>query len=223
MDKIIVRANTDMQRVIDWSEKLTGAAIALPFATADIEFQEELITLRFRDEGSPIVAFEMFFMKEGGTEQLKIASWKSNLEDNHLEDLKINVGDPIRKAQMSMILAQDNTIWKCVSKFKALMLFATYYREDVERTKTVHRTTTKRSKGGKRNGSQRKSLTIRRYTISNSMLEELPAPKKEWHGYKSTFSARGHYRKTKTGKVIWVRPYSKKGIADKKTDREFIL
>ena len=40
MDKIIVKANTDMQRVIDWSEKLTGAAIALPFATADIEFQD---------------------------------------------------------------------------------------------------------------------------------------------------------------------------------------
>lgn len=52
MDKVIVKTNTDMQRVIDWSEKLTGMAIALPFTTADIEFQDELITLRFRDEGS---------------------------------------------------------------------------------------------------------------------------------------------------------------------------
>lgn len=223
MDKIIIKSNTDMQRVIDWSEKLTGEAIVLPFAAAEIEFQDELINLRFKDEGSPYVSFEMFFKSENSEELLKIASWRSNLENSQIEDLSINASDPVKKFQMAKILMDDNTIWKCVSKFKALMLFAAYYREDIERTKVVHRTTGGTKTKGKQKKSNRKPLTIRKYTISNNMLDELPAPKKEWHGYKSSFNVRGYYRKTKSGKTVWVRPYIKKGIADKKTDKEFVL
>ena len=50
MDRIIVKANADMQRVIDWAAELTGVAVALPFEEGAIEFQEERILLEEKGE-----------------------------------------------------------------------------------------------------------------------------------------------------------------------------
>lgn len=219
MDKIIIGSNTDMQRVIDWSEKLSGMAIELPFAEAEIEFQDELITLRFRDEGSPVVFFEAFM----GEQSVKVVSWRCDLAENRIMDLNICTGDPTKKAQLAMLLTHDNTVWKCVRKFRAVMLFAAYYREEINSTKEVRRSAYGASTGGKTRSNKRKLVTTRRYTINNSMLSELPEPKKGWQGYKETFAVRGHFRKTKNGKTVWVRPYQKQGISDKKTDKQYVL
>ena len=223
MDRIIVKSNTDMQRVIDWVEKLNGNAVVLPFQSAEIEFQDELITLRYDGKKYPIVSFELYFQNENSGKSVKIASWLSNLETGEIDNLHIKVDDPVRKAQISMVLMSDNTIGKCINKFKDLMLFASYYREEIERTKNVRRTTENKSCGSKRKMARKRHLTIRSYTVSNTMLNELPAPKREWCGYKSSFTVRGHYRKLKTGKIIWVRPYTKVGNETKKQDKEYIL
>lgn len=223
MDKIIVKSNTDMQRVIDWAEKLNENAIVLPFQSAEIEFQDELITLRYDGKEYPAVSFELYFQNENSGKNVKTASWLSNLETGEIDNLHIEVDDPVRKAQISMVLMSDNTIGKCISKFKALMLFAAYYREEIEHTKTIRRTAKNKSNGGKRKAAQKRHLTIRSYTVSNMMLNELPTPKREWHGYKSSFTVRGHYRKLKTGKIIWIGPYTKVGNETKKHDKEYVL
>lgn len=221
-DRIIIRKNANMQQVIDWSEKLKGVAIELPFDEAEIEFQEELILLHFkRDEMPGIVNFTMSVLNEQAGSYIAVCGWRANMETGEREVENYTPGE--RAQLLSMILAADGTINKCMAKFKALMLFTVYYREDIERTKTINRSATKRDKNSKRKGSQRKPLTIRRYTIDNEMFSELPAPKKQWHGYKESFGVRGHYRSTKTGKTIWVRPYQKKGISDKKKPNEFVL
>lgn len=220
MDRIIVKTNNDMQRVVDWAEQLTGMAVELPFPSGEIEFQEEHILLRFCDEGAPIVSFEIDIRAADKAEYHKVVEWRSDLDTGEITDLKIAGDGLTNKAQLGMIITQDNTIGKCILKFRAIMLFAAYYREDIQRTKTIIRT----GGGGKKSKrANRRPLTIRRYTISEAMLSELPAPKKEWHGYRETFGVRGHFRRYKTGKVSWVRPYEKKGRADKRADREYIL
>lgn len=215
MDRIIVRTNADMQRVIDWADELRGMAVELPFSEGEIEFQEEELLLKFADEGAPFVSFEMW------TAGNKIVSWRSDLSSGDIPEIHV-AGEGDARMRLSMILASDNTVGKCVGKFRALMLFSAYYREDIERTKTVSRTdSAKKRKNGKR--SNKRPLIVRRYTVGAEMLSELPAPKKEWHGYRESFGVRGHYRRYQSGKVVWVRPYTKKGLADKKSDREFIL
>lgn len=214
MDRIIVKTNADMTRVMDWAEELRGMAVELPFPEAEIEFREEDIVLKFRDEGQGIVWFECMMVGR------KVVEWRSNLETGDIPELKI-AAEGEKKAKMAMILASDNTIAKCVRKFRSLMLFSAYYREEVQRTKVVERKSVNPKKQSKR--SNRRMLTVRRYTISEDMLGELPAPKREWHGYRESFGVRGHYRRYKSGKVVWVRPYEKKGLADKKSDREYIL
>lgn len=216
MDRIVVRTNADMQRVIDWSEKLTGVAVELPFPEAEIDFQEENVLLRFRDEGAPFVWFECEM------QGMKVVEWRSNLETGDVAELKIAT-DGERKAGVAILLARDNTVAKCVRKFRSLMLFAAYYREEVMASKVVSRVAKPSRSNGKGKKNNRRMLTVRRYTIGSEMLGELPAPKREWHGYRESFGVRGHYRTYSSGKVVWVRPYTKKGLADKKADREYIL
>lgn len=215
MDRIVVRTNADMQRVIDWADKLTGMAVELPFPEAEIDFQEEGILLRFRDEGLGIVWFECEM------QGMKVVEWRSNLETGDVTELKIAADDE-KKAGVAILLARDNTVAKCVRKFRALMLFSAYYREEVMASRVVSRVAKPRKNGSPRKGGKR-MLTVRRYTIGSEMLSELPAPKREWHGYRESFGVRGHYRHLRSGKVVWVRPFVKKGLADKKADREYIL
>ena len=113
----------------------------------------------------------------------------------------------------------DNTIDKCVRKFRALMLFAAYYREEVERTRVVERKNlgTKKRSSGKR--SNRRMLTVRKYTIGSEILSELP---RKYERHTESWGVRGHYRTYKSGKTVWVRPFVK-GNAEKRNDKEYFV
>lgn len=220
MDRIIVRKNADMQRVLDWSEVLRGMAVELPFSDGEIEFQEEWILLKFRDRGDGVVDFEFWIHTDTNPDWGKVCDFGWNFVTDKMANLRI-AGKLEQKMSLGNVLIEDNTIAKLVGKFRAIMLFATYYREEVVRTKVVTRSVAGNGKSGKR--SNRRMLTMRKYTIGADMLSELPAPKKEWHGYAESFGVRGHYRHYKDGKVVWVRPFTKKGRNEKKSDREYIL
>ena len=218
MDKIIVRTNADMQRVIDWASKLEGVPVRPVFPEAEIEFQEEEILLRSRDEGESLVWFEAEMAGR------KVVEWRSNLDDGSIPELHV-AGEGEKKAKLSMLLAMDNTVAKCVRKFRALMLFAAYYHEEVQRTKVVSRVEKpgKNRKSGKR--SNRRMLTVRKYTISEELLGELPEVnrgKRKYEKHTESWGVRGHYRTYKSGKTVWVRGYTK-GNAEKRNDREYYV
>lgn len=215
MDRIIVKSNADMQRVLDWAEELRGLTVKLPFPEGEIEFMEEVLTLKFRDMGAPVVRFELWVQGR------RVAEWLSNLETREMTELHI-AGDGDMKIRLSLVIASDNTLGKCVGKFRAIMLFAAYYREEVMRTRDVQRVAAESDKPGKKRSATRR-LTIRRYTIGEEMLSELPAPRRVWTGYAESFGVRGHYRRYKSGKVVWVRPYEKKGRSELKGEKEYIL
>lgn len=209
MDKIIVRTNADMQRVIDWADRLTGVPVRPVFPEAEISFEEESIVLRFRDEGESLVWFEAEMAGR------KVVEWRSNLETGDIPELHVS-GEGDRKVKLSMILATDNTVAKCVRKFRSLMLFAGYYREEVERSKVVSRV----AKPGKKNRrNNRRMLTVRRYTIGSEVLSELP---RKYERHTDSWGVRGHYRTYKSGKTVWVRPYTK-GDNVGRSDREYYL
>lgn len=215
MDKIIVRTNADMQRVIDWADRLVGAQIKVVFPEAEIEFQEEEILLRFRDEGQGIVWFEAEMAGR------KVVEWRSNLETGDIPELRV-AAEGEKKIGLSLLLARDNTVAKCVGKFRALMLFAAYYREEVERTRVVERRNlgTKNRKSGKR--GNKRMLTVRRYMIGEELLSELPQPKRKYEKHTDSWGVRGHYRTYKSGKTVWVKGYTK-GDLSKRSDREYYV
>ena len=213
MDRIIVKSNADMQRVLDWSAELRGLAVELPFSEGEIEFQEEGFVLRFRDEGAPVVGFEMVVAGR------VVVAWESNMDTLEIPELHLG-GSVETKMQLGSLILKDDTIGKCVRKFRGLMLFAAYYREEVKKTRTVRRVA---AGGGSGKRSQKRMLSLRSYTIGGEMLSELPAPGRVWKGYAESFGVRGHYRHYKSGKVSWVRPYEKHGRSEKRGDKEYIL
>lgn len=215
MDKIIVRTNADMTRVIEWADRLTGVPVRTVFPEAEIEFQEEEILLRFRDEGYGIVWFECEMAGR------KVVEWRSDLNSGDIPELCV-CAEGEQKAKMSMLLMMDNTVAKCVRKFRALMLFAAYYHEEVQRTRVVERKNlgTKNRKSGKR--SNRRMLTVRKYMIGEELLGELPHPKRKYEKHTESFGVRGHYRTLRSGKTVWVRPYTK-GEKVGRSDREYYL
>lgn len=216
MDRIIVRTNADMSRVIDWASKLEGVPVKLAFPEAEISFEEELITLKFRDEGESVVWFEC------SMDGRKVVEWRCNTETWEIPELIIAAEGEQKKSQMAMLLMMDNTVDKCVRKFRALMLFAAYYREEVERTKVVERRSAGRRNGKARKGSNRRMLTTRKYLISEELLSELPQPKRKYQKHTESWGVRGHYRKYKSGRVVWVRPYTK-GKSEKREDKEYLV
>lgn len=203
-----------MTRVIEWADRLTGVPVRPVFPEAEISFEEEEILLRFRDEGDSVVWFECEMVGR------KVVEWRSNLETGEIPELRV-CAEGEKKAKMSIILAMDNTVAKCVRKFRALMLFAAYYHEEVQRTRVVER----KSVGGKRSSgkrSNRRMLTVRKYTVSEELLSELPAPKRKYEKHTESWGVRGHYRTYKSGKTVWVRPFVK-GNAEKRNDKEYLV
>lgn len=211
MDRIIVRTNADMQRVIDWADRLTGVPVKAVFPEAEIVFQEEEIVLRFRDEGSEVVWFEA---EMAG---VKVVEWRSDLSSGEIPELHIS-GEGDRKIKLGMLLAQDNTVAKCVRKFRSLMLFSAYYREEVEQTRVVERKNVSRKSGKPRKGGKR-MLTVRKYTICEEVLSELP---RRYERHTDSWGVRGHYRNLRSGKTVWVRPHTK-GENSGRSDREYYL
>jgi hypothetical protein len=65
-------------------------------------------------------------------------------------------------------------------------------------------------------------LTVRKYTVSEELLSELPAPKRKYEKHTESFGVRGHYRQYKSGKTVWVRPYTK-GELSKRNDKEYYV
>jgi hypothetical protein len=211
-----------MQRVLEWAEVLQGMAIELPFPEGEIEFVEEWILLKFRGEGNSRVSFSFSIHTDTDPKWRKVCDFVWDFTEDKAADLKISGTQVSTKALLGNVLIEDNTIGKLVGKFRGIMLFAAYYREEVVRTKTEKRIESSVSrKKAKRTG--RRWLTLKRYTISGEMLSELSAPKKEWHGYAESFGVRGHFRRYSDGRVVWIRPYTKKGRNEKKGDREYIL
>lgn len=212
MDRIIVRTNADMTRVIEWADRLTGVPVKPVFPEAEISFEEEEIVLRFRDEGESVVWFEAEMAGR------KVVEWRSNLETGGIEELRI-AAEGERKAGMAILLARDNTVAKCVRKFRALMLFAAYYREEVRRSAVVERTAKpgKKRSNGKR--GNKRMLTVRKYMIGEEVLSELP---RKYERHTDSWGVRGHYRTYKSGKTVWVRPYTK-GENSGRNDHEYYL
>ena len=215
MDKIIVRTNADMQRVIDWADRLTGVPVRPVFPEAEISFEEENILLRFRDEGESLVWFEAEMAGR------KVVEWRSNLADGSIPEIHVNA-EGVRKAMLSILLAKDNTVAKCVGKFRALMLFAAYYREEVRRSAVIERRVKPGKSGKKRSGSNRRMLTVRKYMIGEELLGELPQPKRKYEKHTDSWGVRGHYRHYKSGKTVWVRPFVK-GSPENKADRDYYV
>lgn len=219
MDKIIVRTINDTKRLVDWAAaQEEDLRWALPFTEGELIFSEELIMLRFRELQGDWVSLEMWIHAEPDDPWKKVVSWELHPTLRLVENVHIE-GTPDQRAVIGMHLAKENVVGKCNNKFVNVMLFATHYHEELKRTRSVTRT------GGSKTGKRRdrRPLVTRRYVIAEDLLDEVVPVKREWKGYQESFGVRGHYRKYRSGKVVWIRPYQKKGRNQERMDKEYVV
>lgn len=209
-----------MQKIMDWVRGMGEPELRLPFSEGEIEFVEELELLKFRKEDGDTVWFELWIHSSENVEYVKLVSWRVRTDEWEFLDVKIE-GTGLQKAELAMMLTEHEVLPKTVAKFWGLMLYSVYYREEVERTKVVTRVEKKRKNGAARKGGNRRMLTVRKYTVSEELLPELPV-KRKYEKHTESWGVRGHYRTLRSGKTVWVRPFVK-GNAEKRSDKEYVV
>lgn len=186
-DRIIVTSNARMERVLDWYfdnfKWLDREKFLAPMESGVVELCEEQIEFTFESKGS----------------------W---VEMAVYITVKPNLPPVVDQELLSVLLSMDDTCRKEARKYHALMLFMAYYREEVKVEQRVERRPAKHKKK-KRTAQVRQPLIRRIYTVTDFDSTALVKPEQAKRGYTKPdheVNVRGHLRRYKSGKVVWVKP-----------------
>ena len=204
-NKIIIDTNEKVEKIIDWYEQnkdwLDAEEFRIPIPSALVELPEEDIKFYYEQEG----VFVKLHLYMGG---VYVCNYRYDPKTQEIENIVFPAGLSKEKRKVArMVLAADRTPYKEALKFHSLMCFATHYRNCIETTEQKEkRISHKHQKRLRRSGGVTPLITT--YHIDS---RPIPADGAKRHYTKPTeqVSVRGFYRTTKTGKRVWVRPFTK--------------
>jgi hypothetical protein len=182
-DRIIVKSNARMKMVLDWYYEnkhwLDREPFLAPMESGVVELCEEQIEFTFENVCGVV----------------EIAIYPT-------------VQPEPKRLALDLVLRYDKTPEKEALKYHALMLFMTYYREVVEVEQRVEHRPAKAKKKGRK--ARRVQPLIRRfYTLAEFDADALPKPEQAKRKYtkpEHEVNVRGHLRRYKSGKTVWVKP-----------------
>lgn len=204
-NKIIVDTIEKTERIIEWYQQnkdwLDAEEFRIPIPSALVELPEEDIKFYYEQEG----VFVRLHLYMGG---VYVCNYRYDPKTQEIENIVFPAGLSKEKRKVArMVLAADRTPYKEALKFHSLMCFATHYRNCIETTEQKEkRISHKHRKSLRRSGGATPLITT--YRIDS---RPIPADGAKRHYTKPTeqVSVRGFYRTTKTGKRVWVRPFTK--------------
>ena len=117
---------------------------------------------------------------------------------------------PERKMLLMQVMAMDNTHLKEALKYHALMCFMTYYRETVK-IEDKGRRTKRQAKALRKDVTKPLPLIRKQYVIEevDSKVLRLPDQKRTYTKPEHEVSVRGYMRHYKSGKSVWIEPFTK--------------
>lgn len=217
-DRIIVKSNERMKMVLDWyfanQSWLKKQEFHAPMESGVVELQEEEIEFTFENKGS-LVEIAVYPLTRPNlpavvTFDYDPATWETkNIEfAPHLSETK--------KMLLLMVIAQDETHLKEALKYHTLMLFMTYYRETVRITDRGRRSK-REAKEMRRDISKPLPLIRKQYVIEEVDRKDLRLPdqKRTYTKPEHEVSVRGYMRHYKSGKSVWIEPFTKYKGKDK--------
>lgn len=204
-NKIIVNTIEKTEKIIEWYQQnkdwLDAEEFRIPIPSALVELPEEDIKFYYEQEG----VFVRLHLYMGG---VYVCNYRYDPKTQEIENIVFPAGLSKEKRKVArMVLAADRTPYKEALKFHSLMCFATHYRNCIETTEQKEkRISHKHRKSLRRSGGATPLITT--YRIDS---RPIPADGAKRHYTKPTeqVSVRGFYRTTKTGKRVWVRPFTK--------------
>ena len=209
-DRIIVSSNARMQMVLDWDVKnadwLKHEEFRAPMESGVIELQEENLELTFRSRGA-VVDLAIYVTLYPDLPPVVLFEYNPHtmIASNYCVAPS---AEPEKRKILQAVIQFDETDKKEALKYHALMLFMTYYHETVEVKERVISPPASSKK--KRSQTRKHRPLIRRtYILPELDEQELPAIERAKRPYtkpQHEVSVRGHYRRYKSGKVVWVGP-----------------
>jgi hypothetical protein len=229
VDNIIVKSNSDMQKIINWAESylndIKNGLIHFnsPFDAGIIVFEEEGLKVQFISEDYSIRMNVYVFNGKLNTYQ-EMGDFVWNVHTFSPENKSYRGRNDDATRMMRILEITDSTFNKIGIKFMSLMVFATYYRPEFKSNKkTVGEQKNKKSNKHKKSSKKHsRTLYKRQYIISENNVSLLPKPKRVVKKCDHEYSVRGHYRHYKSGKVGWVSAYRKNVGKKKEEDRNYI-
>lgn len=211
-DRIIVRSNDRMSMVLDWYWKnrdwLNKEEFHAPMDAGVIELQEEEIEMTFETKGG-IVEIAIYPAAKPNLPAVVTFDYdpKTWIANNY----RIAPHLPKeRRDMLRMVMLSDKTDMKEALKYHTLMLFMTYYREIVtvedKGSRTKHEARKLRKDRTKPLPLIRKQYVIEEF---DGKTLRLPGQKRKYTEPEHEVKVRGFYRHYKSGKVVWIEPFSK--------------
>lgn len=212
LDRIIVKDNARMQQIIDWylanRDYLESQPFVMPFIQGLVCLQEEMLEFSFEAFSESEVLFKIYGVPHG-KDVLLVAFTYDPVKDIITETRWPNNIPPSRLETMKGIMAADKTCKKEAFKYRVLMFYSAYYKNEViVDTKQEKRLDKHTRKALKRKG-QKIPLVRNTYVLDpNAESLKKPAdPDKKRHYEKPDHEVKvkGYRRKNGT----WVAPYSR--------------
>ena len=211
-DRIIVTSNARMERVLDWYfdnfKWLDREKFLAPMESGVVELCEEQIEFTFESKGSWVEMAVYITVKPNLPPVVMFDYDPATTEIRNRRIAPMGSQPVVDQELLSVLLSMDDTCRKEARKYHALMLFMTYYREVVEVEQRVEHRPAKVKKKGRK--ARRVQPLIRRfYTLAEFNADALPKPEQAKRKYtkpEHEVNVRGHLRRYKSGKTVWVKP-----------------
>lgn len=215
-DRIVVRSNKRMQLVLSWfarnQEMLRSHEFYAPLEVGVIEFCEEGLELTFESKRE-FVELAIFSIEKPNLPA--IVTYNYEPETTKVSDFRFASHlTPEKKAILMRTILKDDTDRKEALKYHALMCFITYYKEEVKVTDKGART--KREAKSLRKDKKRPLPLIRKEYVIDEKLNSTvlndsadPAQKRAYTKPEHEIRVRGHIRRYKSGKSVWIKPFVK--------------
>lgn len=209
-DRIIVKSNARMKMVLDWYYEnkhwLDREPFLAPMESGVVELCEEQIEFTFENVRG-VVEITIYPTVQPDIPASIVFDYLPEQMDIANRRVAPELPEPKRLA-LDLVLRYDKTPEKEALKYHALMLFMAYYREEVKVEQRVERRPAKHKKK-KRTAQVRQPLIRRIYTVTDFDSTALVKPEQAKRGYTKPdheVNVRGHLRRYKSGKVVWVKP-----------------
>ena len=223
MDIIIVRTKEDMRSIMEWAAGFLAKRDELefrsPFQKGEVQFPFDGCRMEFQCSGDSSVRFKVYpilealsgdWVQEMRGKDLLLGGFIFNTESQEISDKWFNMRGVF--SELSLRYEQDGKLFAGLGlRWLSLMLLAVYYKPELDSRRETSASSAKPRKKAaksKKNGHIR-TLYTRTYTITSDLTESLQKVTRSHSKPDHEFSVRGHFRRCKSGKMAWVRPYTK--------------
>lgn len=213
LDRIIVKDNARMTQLINWyianQEYLESQPFRMPFRQGLVCLKGEDIEFSFEAYSETDVLFKLYMVPDN--KDVLICAFKYNPEEDRIVEVRWpNNIPPSRLNVLRNILTADKTCNKEAFKYRVLMFYAAYYKNEVVVDKKQEKRLDKQTRKSLRKKGISKIPLVRNTYVFEPTEETLKKPadpnkKRHYEKPDHEVKVRGYRRKNGT----WVAPYSR--------------